>query len=50
MMLKKKNAKLTGGTKNETQDIMTNMAEGRYTLRMYGPKDLEILTSNPYTL
>ena len=30
----RENAKHTGGTKNETQDIMTNMAEGRYTLRM----------------
>ena len=40
----------TGGTKKETQDIMTNMAEGRYTDRMKGPSDLERRTSNPYTL
>jgi hypothetical protein len=31
----------TGGTKKETQLIMTNMAEGRYTERMNGPRDLE---------
>ena len=43
-------AKLTGGTKNETQDIMTNMAEGRYTLRMNGPRDLDRRISNPYAL
>ena len=28
--------------KNDTQDIMTNMAEGKYTDRMNGPRDLQI--------
>ena len=40
----------SGGTKNETQDIITNIAEGRYTDRMKGPKDRESRISNPYAL
>ena len=41
---------LTGGTKKETQLIMTNMAEGKYTDKMKGPKDRLSRTSKPYAL
>ena len=41
---------ITGGMRNETQLMVTNMAEGRYTLRTNGPRDLVNRISNPYTL
>ena len=41
--------KLTGGMKNDTHEIITNMAEGRYTDSMKGPSDRDRLISNPYT-
>jgi hypothetical protein len=36
--------------KKETQLIMTNMAEGRYTERRKGPRDRLSLIWKPYTL
>ena len=41
---------ITGGMRKETQLMVTNMAEGRYTLRTNGPRDLVNRISNPYTL
>lgn len=41
---------LTGGIKNESQLIMTNIAEGRQMERMYGPSERLTEMSNPQTL
>ena len=40
---------MSGGTKKATQDMVTNMAEGRQMERMKGPRERESCISNPYT-